>query len=245
MRKLMTLILSLCLIASMALMSFATEADLAHAPDLNDASRLADIERLKDAMATSGYLDDNSAPSANSRIAYPIIRQGSVSVPLYQQTTSNYCGPACVQMTLASFGVSATQSTLATQMGTGSPHGTYVYKIRDCLNSYLGSGKYKYVLTSEITFVQGVEYSIDEGCPVVCHVDTVYLPVYNGYSTGHYVVATGYFYQQNSASGLYDEKTIYYNDPNNNSSFYGAKTCTYAEMTNAINGNAGYYIMGG
>ncbi|MGF6376971.1 hypothetical protein M2140_002050 [Clostridiales Family XIII bacterium PM5-7] len=143
-------------------------------------------------------------------------------------------------MTLKYLGIEKTQSKLASDMGTTSANGTYVYKMVNGLNKYLGSGKYKYVLTSQIAFSTGLQYSINKGKPVICHVMTGKLPNYAGYNTGHYVVGTGY---QWGMEGTNSASDVDYNDPNNNSKYYGRWTTTWGKMNTAINNNAGYYIM--
>ena len=238
MRKFLLVLLSLVMIFSLCLVAFATDSGLPHAPDLNDPDRLEEVNHTKAEIEAALEL------SANARVAYPIIRNGSVSVPTRKQETKYYCGPASVQMVLESFDVTATQSVLASAMGTTSSYGTYVYMIRNCLNNYLGNSKYQYYLTSEIAFSSGLERSIDADSPVVCHVMTGSLPAYAGANYGHYVVATGYYRISYSPNGMNGE-TVYYNDPHYNDIYYGARTCTYTQMTSAINANAGYYIMGG
>lgn len=234
----------MCFVFSLCFDIFASDVDFAHAPDLYDASRMEDIAQLKTEIENAEYEDNAGSISADPCIAYPIVKHNELDVPLYMQNTKYYCGPASVQMVLAYLGENVTQDTLAQQMNTQSSGGTYVYKIRDCLNNYLGSGTYKYVLTSEISFVNGMKYSIDKNFPVICHIRTGALPIYNGRDSGHYVVTTGYFSVEHNPNGIEDTKTIYYNDPHYNTAYYGAHTCTYTEMTNAINQNAGYYIMG-
>ncbi|MGN0732898.1 MAG: C39 family peptidase [Emergencia sp.] len=165
-----------------------------------------------------------------------------MDVPIYKQSNSYYCGPASVRMTLKYLGVRKTQSDLASQMGTTAADGTYVYQIANGLNNNLSGTPYRYVLNSQITFGEGLMYSIDKGKPVICHVMTGTLPNYSsaGYNTGHYLVARGYKY---TALGNTGSDTVYYNDPNNNSNYYGKYTSTWSQMRNAILNNAGYYIM--
>lgn len=166
----------------------------------------------------------------------------SLNIGLVKQETNYYCDPASAKMVLDYLGHVQSQSTLASRIGTDN-NGSVVYRVTNCLNYYLGSGSYRYVLTSEIDFSNGLMYSIDQGKPVICHVDTKYLPHYNGYSCNHYVTAYGYAWAQGGVgSGGYE--TVFFNDPNNNSAYHGSQTCTYAEMTEAINRRAGYYIMG-
>ena len=166
-----------------------------------------------------------------------------LSVPLYKQETTYYCGPASAKMVISYVtGTSYSQSTLAASMGTNSSDGTYVYKMENELNKRIGSGSYEYISTSEYYFSSSLVYSIDKGKPVVCHVMTGGLPNYNGSSnSGHYIVATGYYI---AFSGATSTAVCNYNDPHYNSNYYGRYTCTIDDMNDAINANYGYYIRG-
>ncbi|WP_425756047.1 C39 family peptidase [Ihubacter sp. rT4E-8] len=193
-------------------------------------------------MEETEILKENVQTYMKTIEPYEVTGKKNLDVPLYKQSNNYYCGPASTRMTLKYLGKDITQSALASQMGTTSADGTYVYQIVNALNNHLGGTKYKYVLNSNISFGSGLTYSIDKGRPVICHVDTIKLPIYkeDKKSTGHYVVATGYYYKAVGGTGV---DTVYYNDPNNNSKYYGRKTCTWSEMRNAILENAGYYIM--
>lgn len=233
-RKVLSLATALVVITALTLSPVyaATEEQLQHGPDLLSSERMAEIEELKEKVA-------ENTPSPQMRIGGKNI----LSVTNQKQINSYYCGPASTAQTLGFLGVSKTQATLGSEMGTTSEAGTYVYKIRDTLNKYLGSGTYKYVLTSEISFGSGLQYSINANKPVICHTMTGALPVYKPYAknTGHYVVATGYDWMAQGSTGW---SNVRYNDPNNDSRFYGTFDCGWSEMQTAINNNAGYYIMG-
>jgi hypothetical protein len=206
-----------------------TTTQLYNAPDSNASDRLLEIAELKE------HLDSYES------IMVQDSGRKTLSVDLVQQSNNYYCGPACVQMNLKYFGITKAQSALGSEMGTNRRDGTYVYKVKDCLNKYLGNGKYKYVYTSEIRFPRGLKSSIDKGYPVVCHLMTGELPLYKGIKdTGHYVLATGYYYGYQASIS---ETTVYYNDPINDSRFYGKQQCTWNEMTKAIDANASLYIM--
>lgn len=55
-------------------------------------------------------------------------------------------------MALKKFGISKSESTLTSQSDTTKENGTYVYKVKDCLNSNLGKNSYKYYLTDNTDF---------------------------------------------------------------------------------------------
>lgn len=227
-------------IALMLIMSFTilpvygiTEEQLKHGPDLLSPARVAEIQELKEQITEKNM----STPMGVGGRKY-------LSVTNQKQINIYYCGPATTAQVLNFFGVSKTQAALGSEMGTVlSSVGTYVYRIRNALNKYLGSGTYKYVLTSEIRFGNGLEHSILKNKPVICHTNTGTLPVYKAASKSslHYVVATGYYYYAQGSSG---GSTVRYNDPNNDSRFYGTFDCSWSEMESAINNNQGFYIMG-
>lgn len=221
-------LLALSLIASPA---FADDLYDKHTPDRNDPERLQQIQRI--IAETNDAINNSYIPhSAGSK---------TLNVPLCKQENNYYCGPASVQMVLKYFGYTATQSKLGSIMNTNSSDGTYVYQIANGLNSYLGSGKYAYIYTSELSFGTKIVPSIDAGYPIVCHTQTKKLPHYDGHASGHYVVVIGYSWAQGGSTGG-RETILTFNDPNNVSKYYGRYTCTYTEMNSAINANAGLYI---
>ena len=63
------------------------------------------------------------------------------------------CGPACIRMVLKKFGYTVSESTLATKAGSTESSGTYVYKVVETLNSYLGN-KYAYYTTSNCQIIK-------------------------------------------------------------------------------------------
>lgn len=205
---------------------------------LRQAPDIYSEENIKETNILKSRVEEHN----NKKLMARIGGNKRLSVPLYKQENSYYCGPASAQMTLSYLYGSVSQSTLARNMGTNLEQGTFVYKMVNGLNSYLGSSAYKYVSNSSISFGNGLTYSIDRGKPVICHVMTGTLPNYSatGYDTGHYVVATGYSF---TASGSSGSDTVYYNDPNNNNSYYGRYSTSWSSMRRAINRNAELYIM--
>ena len=114
--------------------------------------------------------------------------------PIYQQETSYYCGPACLQMVIEYLtGTKYSQSTLATKAGTASSGGTYVYRMANTLNDLQSENEYGYKQFTRSTTTA----STLEGCltgahsssyPVIYHAMTGSLELYNGTNLGHYVV---------------------------------------------------------
>ncbi len=204
-----------------------------NAPGQNDLDRLRRVQETNQKI--DEYLQNKISPCSSS--------SNYLSVPLYRQETTYYCGPASAKMVISYVtGTAYAQSTLASSMGTNSDVGTYVYKMESELNKRIGSGSYEYVSTSEYYFSSSLVYSIDKGKPIICHVMTGGLPNYNQKSdTGHYIVATGYYI---AFSGSSYRSDCNYNDPHYKDEFFGRYVCSIDEMNDAINDNYGYYIRG-
>lgn len=81
------------------------------------------------------------------------------------------------------------QSSLASSASTTESNGTYVYKMRDVLNSKQSQYKYAYTTVSSQSDLESkVKKSIVRNAPVIFHTKTVALDIYNGRNFGHYVV---------------------------------------------------------
>lgn len=132
------------------------------------------------------------------------------TVPTYKQENGYYCGPASLQMTLKHItGTKFTQTELANCAGTNKDDGTYVYKMSNTLNEKQSKLKYAYVtVSSSLDLESKVTKSIYKEAPVIFHLKTKGLKMYNGNNIGHYVV--GHTIYQPS----YDPAVqIIYNDP--------------------------------
>lgn len=161
------------------------------------------------------------------------------AVPTYKQENGYYCGPASLQMVLKSItGTKYSQSTLASKSnaGTTSSDGTYVYKMRDVLNSKQSIYKYAYTTVSSQSDLQTkVKKSIMRNAPVILHTKTGSLKMYNGTNLGHYVVGHTIY-----AAGIDPTVLLTYNDPYykdyGKGSVYGSHTDTlsnfYKSLTN-------------
>ncbi len=230
-KKMLGFLITLSVLISSSISVFAAEIDV-QAPDYNTAKYQEEISELK--QKVEEYKKNASKMRAGA--------SKQLSVNIYQQVGKINCGPACVKMILDyKTGKSYAENDLASAMGTASGVGTYVYKITEKLNAELGSNSYKHVKTSDIRFADGLMYSINQDKPVVCHVMTGGLPNYGGKKdTGHYVLATGYYY---SAQGNEGTSNVTYNDPNYDNDYYGTYTSSITDMVNAINARASYYIM--
>ena len=167
-----------------------------------------------------------------------------LSVSLIMQKEKSWCGPACGEMVLRYFNKNISQTTLANENNMGTDiidgqGGTYVYKVSETLNKYLGSGTYSYKGLWDTSFYQEVIRSIDNGKPVICQVNTRELPHYNNVARDHYVVVCGYNWGQGSGGGI---NNVTFNDPNYEPEYYGQYICRADEMIDAIRAKASYYI---
>ena len=179
------------------------------------------------------HLDKAVSPKGGEIITLP--------VTLFQQETGYYCGPASVQMVVNYLSAYVEQDDLASDLGCFGGGGTNVDKVLPCLNKYLGSGYYEECRTYGGDNIAGlIPLSINNGNPVICNVETRYLPYYNGHSSRHYVVVYGHKWAQ-GGSGSGGIQEVYINDPNNQSAYYGSFDCTMSEMQDALDGNAGYF----
>lgn len=146
-----------------------------------------------------------------------------LNVPFYTQSTEYYCGPASVAMVLGYNGLYPTQQSLANDMGTNSTDGTYVYRVRDELNTYFNNynihptsswvWQYDYLdMNSFQTYINNTTYDLNVGQPLILNVQTdppdgtQYQLPYYGTNYYHYIVFHG-------RTGQYDWYTDPFHDP--------------------------------
>lgn len=237
MKKLLSLVLSLVILTSTCLNTYATPIknfDEQQAPNYYSTKNIQARKETEKKIHT--FLNSFAAPK--------IITRGSgankLRVRLVKQENNYYCGPATAKMVL-NYVVSKnySQSSLARDMNTTSSNGTYVYELCDRLNQDINNNQYQYVGTWESNFSNSLVYSINQDRPVPCQVRASSLPEYGSGWGGHWVLVTGY---QWGSSGSSSASNVYYNDPNYDSRYYGAKSCTVNQMINAIDDQSGYYI---
>lgn len=175
-----------------------------------------------------------------------LLRSGmakNLSVPIHKQETTYSCGAASVRMVLEyKTGTDYGETSLASDMGTQEGIGTHIDNIVSKLNTELGSGSYKKVSTSDISFGSGIMYSIEKDRPIICHIRTgTPLPNYSSAgSSGHYIVAKGYYFNAQAGEG---SSTVTYHDPHYNDSHYGTYTTSIEIMVQALNNRYGLYVM--
>lgn len=173
---------------------------------------------------------------SNSAMQRALPSYKMLNVPCYQQEKSYWCGPANIKQVLQFLnGSSLSQSTYASDMGTASGVGTYVYKMVNELNAKQSKSTYCY------DKIEGSEWSVDVlksdimnltnvNLPSILHANTKYLAMYNGKSLGHYVTVSGY-----SLPNTIFYVDTYYNDYGNGS-VLGTHQDTFQNAYNSISG---------
>lgn len=187
-------------------------------------------EQLKSIIEHNMVIDEY----VNSKLTPYLASSNLLSVPLFQQTETNYCGPACTQMVVKyKNGQTVSQNILANQIGV-SQAGCSADQISACLNNNYGLS-YEYVNVSNTTFENSLIYRIDADYPLICNVSQ--MPSYTS-STGHFIVATGYYA---GFSGSVYLDNVYYNDPHYNNDYFGSHVMTKQQMLSAISSTYGWY----
>lgn len=116
-------------------------------------------------------------------------------VPLRGQKTNYTCGSASGSMILNSLGINISEDVFW-KYANANGEGTYVYRVTQTLNHFIGSNVYKYVSTGSMgleAYYQLLATSIEKGYPVEV---VVRIPSGTGFgykSDGHYVVVTGVY----------------------------------------------------
>ena len=134
-----------------------------------------------------------------------------VDIPVYEQETSYYCGPASVKHTLQIInGNSEPQSVYADKMETDLKGGTSYFSIGPVLNEYQNRNSYGWrnsrSFTSFIDWYNNIYLKIyamlqEENLPTIAQVDTQYLYKYNGKKLTHYITFVGYSELNNISYG--------------------------------------------
>ena len=197
--------------------------------------------------ADMGFVDEGDQNEEQAQInGIAIGDKVKISLPQSLQETNYYCGPACLQMILANFGIQVSQSELAKQIKTDSITGSEYEDMARVLNSYLfadvdlsrsGYRVQTHTRSDEkasalVQFESRVRKNIDDGYPSVIAIDLnkIYpqLP-----SANHVVVCNGYIKKFNS-----QEIAFYYiidpYDKVQDATYGGLKVVTPQELIDAI-----------
>ena len=157
---------------------------------------------IKDSSSGSGGTGSSSSKKESAEYE-------GLQVPLRGQETNYTCGSASGNMILETLGVNCSESEFW-KYANSNGQGTYVYRIAQTLNHFIGADTYKYVYTSGMNldeYYNTISTSINNGYPVEVVMSIPSGSAF-GYSTGgHYAVVTGVY---KNASGEYIAKV---NDP--------------------------------
>jgi len=117
----------------------------------------------------------------------------TLSVPVYEQINSYYCGPATVKQVVQYLKSSSkTQQQYAQALGT-TTSGTDMTRIPSVLNSEIGSRWY-YIYSSIGSYgnwTDKIIYCASNGIPVVLDINTTSVPAFPYNSSGHFVNTSG------------------------------------------------------
>ena len=160
----------------------------------------------------------------------------TVSVAGYTQENSYYDGPAAVKNVVQKInGSSLSQTGFANSMGTNSSAGTYVDKVSAELRYRTGFNYVTQSIYATRTLSSAVVSAIDSGYIPIYSVDTKTLNSNYSFSSGHYVVGTGYDYGTSSTVQSVQYYDVY-------GPMSGYKWISLTKMENAIKAHAGLYV---
>lgn len=170
----------------------------------------------------------------------------SVNTTLVKQLNGYTCGPASSYMAIDGWNGtgSITGSTttaklerLAVQMESDSNDGTYVYKLKNVLNTYTDDYDYAYYEGSTLDQFHFRVYTFNslsyDRAPIL-HAKTAALSYYNGHNTGHYITVTEFDY---------NTMEVRLHDPHTSNAYYGIHQVPYEEAHSSVSDYAGrFYI---
>ncbi|MEV1178354.1 C39 family peptidase [Nonomuraea sp. NPDC049784] len=88
-----------------------------------------------------------AATAKSDQLVRPLKYQ--LSLDGQRQQTNVYCVPASSSMSLSTFGIAVSQSTLAKKMKTAPPYGTEGVNAVPVINAYVKSSGYKYTMPTD------------------------------------------------------------------------------------------------
>lgn len=122
-----------------------------------------------------------------------------IDTPVFGQNTSFTCGSASGRMILGSLGIQVSESEFWNYANAGGC-GTYVYRVTQTLNHFIGSDVYRYVDTTKMSldeYAKLLTDSLEKGYPVEV-VASIPSGTEFGYRTpGHYFVVSGVYRDAN------------------------------------------------
>lgn len=169
----------------------------------------------------------------------------STNVKLIQQTTTYNCGPTSALQVLYGMSRQGAVSgstdaekiqTLMNDCGT-TTDGTYVYKMKDCLNKYSTNASYQYMAGTSMTqdqFQAKLETSLCYNVAPILHARTQYLEYYEGHVSGHYIAVS----EVDKVNG-----TVRLSDCNCNNDYFGVHVVSVGEAYEAISKESQRYLI--
>ena len=116
-------------------------------------------------------------------------------VPMDKQDSGYTCGAASGAMALAARGLNVSEWDVAAKAETNASEGTYVYKLVNALNYFIGSNVYRYTDTmsySTSQFYNTLISSLSVVCMPIERLTTKNYQYIFGYNSGgHYVCCVG------------------------------------------------------
>lgn len=116
----------------------------------------------------------------------------TIPIPIYQQATNYYCGPASVKMVVQFInGSSDTQNVIAGDLNTNSS-GTYVYMITKYLNDKTSKNYNHQIFYSPSSWFNAARAGVMSNKPMIANVKSANSPGVLPYTTsGHYMPVSG------------------------------------------------------
>ncbi len=236
MKKIAFALVLVTLMLSVVAPAYAAEVDTPINADPNtlssaEVARLREFDsQLREKFSPESYIQRGIA----DRITYtaPIVE--------HQQTTSYYCGPACVQMVYEGItgDTSHDQAWFARKLGTTTA-GSYSGDIATVLKAQTGKN---YSMTNvheqdETDFYNNIANSLSCGCAVVVNVKKV--PGRYTSNSGHFMVVHG-----SVIDTVYGLSSAYftYTDPHHNNNYYGTFSMSVSNMFSAVSSGGGNYV---
>ncbi len=175
-----------------------------------------------------------STRSTSAATAAAAVTYTNLTITGQMQVAPSWCGPAAARATLTAYGVTQSQTHLASLLGTTAGDGTYASAIPGVLNSFQSDNSYfdSQTTSSSSDLYSRVVVDVDSyQAPLIPLIEGQDLPLWeeNGEHGHHFV--TLYGYGSNDAF-------ISYDDPIDDSAMYGRhvtnKTYMWAAMNDGV-----------
>lgn len=246
MKKIISTLLLAMILMSIGVYSFASTEP-----------NVSDYIRLNSGTKEDILINEQNKKKAELEAATTLLPMATstrtLNVPTYQQETSYWCGPANIKQVIQYInGSSQSQSTYASDMGTNSSDGTYVYRMTNELNAKQSTFTYAHYQMSSSdkqSLALGISISIGQGKPCIFHARTEHLYMYNGKALGHYITGRGYSFSGFETASIDADTnaldgTVYYTDPYSSNQGRGNTLGNHSDsLTNIANSLNGRYLI--